>query len=231
MARTEGYGVGLTIGLALVASAMLFAADRRSRLPTRTLPPPAAHPTAPIKDLRGILTADSRFLGPAFAPEILVEFSDFQCPFCAQFSVVLDSLRVEHHDSIRIVYRHFPLTSIHPMAFEAALAAECAGAQGEFESMYHALFAHQAEFGRVSWTSLATAAGVRDSAMFATCVRDSVYAPRVRRDRLEGVKLGITGTPSLVIGHSLVQGAVSVSVLDSLLARRQLVPPRTSRNR
>ena len=103
------------------------------------------------------------------------------------------------------------------MAFQAALAGECAGAQHRFDPMYHVLFAHQREFGRVAWADFAELAGVRDASAFGTCMHDSTFAQRVRRDIVAGKRLGIIGTPTLILGHVRIDGAVSLAVLDSLL--------------
>ncbi len=201
----------------------------RVRSPRPRRVPSSAALFTTVSDLHGLVTSDSRTLGSRSGPIKLEEFSDFQCPFCLRLSTVLDSFRVEHHDSVGITYRNFPLTTIHPMAFQAALAGECAGAQRRFDPMYHVLFAHQREFGRVAWAEFAELAGVRDAAAFETCMHDSVFAPRIRRDILAGKRLGITGTPTLIFGDVRIDGAVSVAVLDSLLdaADRSVKFPRS----
>lgn len=164
---------------------------------------------------------EAHVLGRADAPIMMVEFADFQCPFCARFMGTLDSFLVEHHDSIAIQYRYFPLTSIHPFAYASAMAAACAGAQGRFTRMAHTLFANQARFGSTDWQAFARDAGVRDTVSFTACVRDSAFAGAIRRDVSAGRAIGVAGTPSLVIGTTKIEGAVSLRVLDSIIDLRR----------
>jgi protein-disulfide isomerase len=209
------------ITLALVAGAVFISglAVQSKRHP-RVGPTPPTHPRLyPIPDSL-IRFARGSIVGSAEAPITLVEFSDFQCPYCAQLATVLDSLRVTHHDSVRIVYRHLPLTEKHPAAFEAAVAAECAHDQGHFKEMHDQLFSHQAELGRRSWWEFARQAGVPDSVAFALCRSDSRVADRVQKDIVAAERLSIKGTPNLLLGGVRVEGFATLDVLDSLMRSR-----------
>jgi len=206
----------VTAGCVIIALALMaLVVHRRSAVPAKANSRPVL---VPISDSRRALTADSYGIGSPTAPIVLVEFSDFQCPYCARMASTLDSLIALHHDSIRVVYRHLPLTSIHPMALQAAMAAECAGAQGRFQQMYHTLFSNQAAFADAAWISLAAKAQVGDSVRFERCMRDPEVTARVRRDVAAGAALGVRGTPSLIIGNIQVRGAAPLALLDSLIS-------------
>lgn len=105
------------------------------------------------------LTSAGIWLGSRDAPVVIVEFADFQCPFCAVAARSLRELR-SRVDEVAILYRHFPLDAIHPHATDAAIAAECAAAQGMFEAYHDLLFAEQRAIGSIEWTDFGERAGV-----------------------------------------------------------------------
>lgn len=167
------------------------------------------------------LVLGGQAMGPSDAKVTIVEFGDFQCPFCARLEGVLGALRRRHPDGIRIVYRHFPLESIHPHARTAALASECAAAQGRFEPYHNLLFLKQDSIGVVSWSTFAERAGVTDLSAFRTCLENERYDVAVRRDVTLARQLDIRGTPTLIIGRELLEGVPTVEQLEGRL-RRQL---------
>jgi protein-disulfide isomerase len=160
------------------------------------------------RDLRG----SGHLMGDSTAPVWIVEFADFQCPYCAQMAPRLDSLRRLVHDSVAVVFHHYPL-AIHPEAFEGALAAECAGAQGRFGAFYHTVYHRQRELGAVPWTMLATAAGVPDTAAFSRCLSSAAFESTVRTDQERGDVLGVQATPTFLLDSLMVVGAVPTSKL------------------
>lgn len=164
------------------------------------------------------LAADGFVLGNPRAPVRIVEFADFECPFCGRLVPQLDSLQHTFGDSVAIVFRNFPL-SIHPQAFKAALAGECAAAQHRFSAFYHAVYARQEELGAVPWTKLAEAAGVPDTAAFSRCLESARFEAQVRADQRRGQELGVNGTPTLVVDSLMITGAPSRSRLRALLQR------------
>jgi protein-disulfide isomerase len=147
----------------------------------------------------------------------LVEFSDFQCPFCAALHAALDSVLTEQPGRIHLRYRHFPLEQIHPYAFAAAVAADCAGRQGAFKRYHDDLFTDRETIGVRSWTERAAAAGVADTADFQACMRDSTASLSVETDIAAALSLQLRGTPALLVGDKLVTGALSVSSIEELL--------------
>ncbi len=163
------------------------------------------------------LVVGGQTMGPSNAKVTIVEFGDFQCPFCARLEGVLGALRRRHPDGIRIVYRHFPLESIHPHARTAALASECAAAQGRFEPYHDLLFRNQDSIGVVSWATFAERAGVTDLSAFRTCLENERYDAAVKRDVTLARQLDIRGTPTLIIGRELLEGVPTVEQLEGRL--------------
>ena len=150
-------------------------------------------------------------IGPADAMVTIVEFSDFQCPFCSRFVALHDSLLSEGL-RVRVLYRHFPIPN-HPHARNAAIASECAAAQDQFEAMHRTMFGLADSLGTLSWSSLASRAGVPDSAAFVRCLESPESAAAISRDSVAVYKLGLRGTPTLLIGSTRVDG---LPLLDSL---------------
>lgn len=179
-------------------------------------PRPTAYATErPVARWQQFASGGGNVLGPRDAPVKVVLFSDFQCPFCARVVADVQRIRAQDPDRVAIVYRHFPLEAIHPYAFAAAVAAECAGAQGRFEGYHNALFAAQGEIGTRSWRSFAESAGVPRLDEFDACVKDQRYAGRVRADALAGRQAGVNATPSFVFDGILVVGEPGAETIRS----------------
>jgi protein-disulfide isomerase len=145
-------------------------------------------------------------MGAADAPVKLVEFSDFQCPFCASLKPALARILEKYPAEVAIVYRHFPLQRIHPHAFEAARASECASAQGRFRQYHDALYARQVAIGVMSWGDFAEAAGVPDLRGFRSCMADTAHAGAVRTDLATATELGLRGTPTIILDGYVLTG-------------------------
>jgi protein-disulfide isomerase len=154
-------------------------------------------------------------IGPTTARVTIVEFSDFQCPFCRKAATYLDALRQRYPDDVAIVYRHFP---IHQFAREAAIATECARRQASFKALYDRLFATPDSIGKEAWTSFAVAAGVADTSSFGACMHDAVAAHVITVDSTAALKLGVTGTPTFLVNELRVAGFEGDSVMDKYVA-------------
>jgi protein-disulfide isomerase len=144
------------------------------------------------------LDADDHVLGPADATVTLLEYGDYQCPYCGAAHPVVKQLLSMLGDDVRFAFRHFPLTQVHPFALDAALAAEAAGAQGRFWQMHDLLFEHQDQLGRNGLIALAKALGL-DLDRFSHDVTERTFEPKVRRDFMSGVRSGVNGTPTFFI--------------------------------
>jgi protein-disulfide isomerase len=166
-------------------------------------------------------------IGPDAAPVTIVEFSDFQCPFCRVIAARLDSLRALHPREVAVVYRHYPLR-IHPHAVAAARASECAGEQGRFWQMHDVLYREQEAIGQVRWGRFAGLAGIADSVSFERCMDRVEAHPAIRNDTIAGGRLGVTATPTLLINQYRVTGATP---LDTLLAYVQRFSSSGTRHR
>jgi protein-disulfide isomerase len=164
------------------------------------------------------LLQGGQWMGRRDAPVRIVEFSDFQCPFCAKTQPVLDAVRRRHPGRVAVLYRHFPLDAIHPYARPAAAAAECAAGQGRFEPFVTLLFAQQDSLGKKGWSSFAAEAGVPDAAAFDRCVSDARTLAAVDRDAKAGTDTQVQVTPTLIINGMLHPGALSEAELEKLVA-------------
>ena len=211
MARSETLQNVLTGVLVLCALVITGLLVRREFWPAAQ---PASQPAVrPVDDWASYASGGHR-TGPAAAAVTIVEFSDFQCPFCARLAPRLDSLRARSPIPFAVVYRHVPLEN-HPHAMAAARASECAADQGRFKEMHDALFREQGAIGQKAWSAYARQAGVADSAAFARCLEGDAGASRIRADMAAGERLGVTGTPTLLVNRYRMVGAPP---LDTLLA-------------
>lgn len=150
-----------------------------------------------IETWRAPLQAGIR-MGPGDAPVRLIEFADFECPFCGSFHKTLKTIEARHPKEIGLTYVHFPIPG-HRFAMLAARVAECANDQGRFEAMYDELYDGQDQFGLKPWDDYATAASVLDLAAFDTCIKMTDTLPRVEEGKALGAKLDVQGTPTIII--------------------------------
>lgn len=181
--------------------------------------PTTARPALPAMQPRLLRDAshfsrEGHLLGVAEAPIKIVEFSDFECPFCRRMQRTLRLVRGEYPSSVAVVLRHYPLAG-HANALAAAIAAECAAAEGKFERFADLLFEKQDSLGLITWEDAAARSGVADTIAFARCRRGTTARMRVDADIAAGLEIGIAGTPTLIIGDRV---HVGVLPRDSLLA-------------
>jgi protein-disulfide isomerase len=144
--------------------------------------------------------------GPENAPVTIVEFSDFECPFCSRVVPTLEQVEKEYGDKVRIVFRQYPLP-MHPNAPKAAEASLCAQEQGKFWEMHDAMFADQRGLGVDALKAKAAEIGL-DTEKFNQCLDSGQYAEAVQADMQAGQKAGVTGTPAMFVNGRLVSGAV-----------------------
>ena len=144
--------------------------------------------------------------GPADAPITIVEFSDFQCPYCSRATATLKKLDAAYPGKIRVVYRDFPLVQIHPNAARAAEAGACANEQGKFWALHDAMFDHQDKLGDADLKQSAAALGL-DAAAFNQCLDSGRHTAQWKKDTAEGERYGVTSTPAFFLNGRLVVGA------------------------
>lgn len=169
-------------------------------------------------------------LGEATAAVTIVEFSDFQCPYCEQFfTMTLPQVKKEYVEmgKVKYYFKNFPLVNLHKNAAKAAEAALCADDQGKFWEYHDQLFAKQSEWAeqaspRAIFEKYAGSLGLR-AKDFAACLETGKYATRIKEEMSEGQTLGMTGTPSFVINGRLFVGAYPFpdfkKILDNLLGK------------
>jgi len=143
--------------------------------------------------------------GPLAAPVLLVYFSDFQCTYCNAFSKTLKRVVEQYGDKVRLVYRHYPLTEIHPEAQRAAEASMCAEAQNHFWEMHDLLFENSGNLNDENFLKLAVQIGL-DANAFQSCLRSGKYRSLIGEDLRAGATAGTQGTPTLFINGRYLHG-------------------------
>jgi protein-disulfide isomerase len=174
--------------------------------------PPAPAPARPNAIGKMVEVAGAAFKGRADAPLTIVEFSDYQCPFCARHvAQTIPGLDKEYIQTgkVKYVFRNYPIESIHPNAFKAAVAAECANEQNKYWPMHDRLFANQRLLADAQLPGHAAAVGLQVSA-FQTCLASGKFDAKIRKDMNDAVAVGITGTPGFVIGKTNGTSAIRV---------------------
>jgi protein-disulfide isomerase len=197
----------------------------------------ASRATLTADEARGVhlrLDALEQAQGRADAPVTVVEFTDYQCPYCRRFQAeTWPRLKRSYVDSgkVRFIIRDLPL-EFHSAARPAAEAAHCAGEQGQFWPMHEALLASDTKLTDAAMMRRAQALGL-DLRRFRDCVRENKYEPAIARNAAQAASLGVHGTPSFIIGRAAVDGELAgvrvagalpyedfVAYLDQLLAGR-----------
>lgn len=174
-----------------------------------------AESTTPQKPMN-VSTAGRPSRGPAGAKVTLVEFVDYQCPFCGELERnTMPQIEKNYGSRIRIVSRQFPL-SIHPNAMGAALAMECAYEQGKFWPLHDRLFHHQDDLGPSGLVAQARSVGV-NTAQLTACEKSPATKAAIQKDIAAGRGYGVTGTPAVFINGKLISGAQPYSQFKAAL--------------
>lgn len=167
---------------------------------------PSEQEKQPIK----ISVDDDPVRGNSDAPITIIEFSDFQCPFCARFHVQTLPLLLENYidtGKVKLVYRDFPIQSIHPNAIAAAVAAECADDQGKYWQYHDKLFENQNQWNKLETSEVIDMFGQYaeslelDTELFNSCLMSGNHIEEIKNDLDDGRKYGVTGTPGFFIGN------------------------------
>ena len=161
--------------------------------------------------------------GSSDAPVTIVEYADFECPYCGQAEpTIRELLAGEDRDELRYVFRHLPLTDVHPHATMAAEAAEAAGAQGRFWEMHDRLFEHQDALTTKDLRRHAEALGL-DVERFAEDLRTRAWAPRVREDVQSADESGVSGTPSFFVNGRRHHGVYDIAALQQAVRQARVL--------
>jgi protein-disulfide isomerase len=158
----------------------------------------------------------ARLRGNVHAPVTIVEFSDFQCPFCRREEVVLKELLAKYKGKVSLAYRDFPLPQIHPQAEMAAEAARCAGERGKFWEYHDLLFTDPPRLDKTSLIGDARSLGL-DEDQFSACLTTQKFKPQIDADAQAASRLGVDGTPTFFINGVLVSGAQPASAFEEII--------------
>lgn len=198
----------MTATLALCALAITGLVIRREFFPP--------DPNAPTNqaDWRELGNTNLSF-GPEAAPVQLLVFTDFQCPYCRRLAKSISVLRTEFPTEIRVVLRHYPLTESHPEAFDLAKGAECAFQLGRFERYHDLAFELQDSLADIGPLGLAARSGVLDTTAFRSCTEDPRTASKITSDVDLGDRIGLAGTPLVMVNELRLVGTPTLPGLRS----------------
>ncbi len=163
------------------------------------------------------IIADSPSTGSRSQKTVLLEFSDFQCPFCGKASETVEQFMANHGDEVTLVYKHFPLISIHPQALSAAKASWAAQQQGKFWPYYDALFEQQDSLGEDFYIELAESLDL-DLEQFERDRNSRSADLAIQKDMELAETIGIQGTPLFVLNGQVFSGAIPLSTLEKALS-------------
>ncbi|MDP3244813.1 MAG: DsbA family protein [bacterium] len=178
--------------------------------------PQAAAPTAAPAKAEFNLTDADHLRGPKNAPVTLVEFSDFQCPYCGRHHETMKQIKDAYGDQVAWVWKQFPLTGLHPFAQKAAEASECASEQGKFWEYADKLFENQTSFNNDLFVKLAGDLKL-DAAKFKSCLDSDKYLSKVQADESEGASKGVEGTPATFVNGELISGAIPFESFKTII--------------
>lgn len=164
------------------------------------------------------VSKDDHIRGASNAKITMIEYSDFECPFCARFHPTVKQVLAEYDGRVNLVYRHFPLRSIHPLAQKAAEASECAADQGKFWEMHDKLF-DMSSLGGISLDSMKQAASDLglNTGTFNSCLDSGEKAGEVEKDYQDGIAGGVSGTPGTFINGQYIAGALPYEQVKSVI--------------
>ena len=209
-----GFAVASAIGRGTATGSIQIVTATPSPVPTKNYSGNAdSNLTTPIP-LSQIDISDGPSWGPADAKVTIVEFGDFQCPYCENFfQQTYPLLHDAYGHLIRYIFRNLPVSS-HPDAYQAANAAECADEQGKFWQYHDLLYANQQDLSVTALSNYASQLKL-DMTRFTACVQAEKYASKIQRDEQFAQQFGVAGTPTFLINGYVVQGAQSYEVMSS----------------
>ena len=208
--------VFLAIFLIIAAALIFYVAKTISLVKSGELTPQEIFPRSLTGDLPTLATDDDPNWGPKEAKVVMVEFSDFQCPFCKEVKPVLEQIRRDYGDKVRFIYRDFPITETHPEALLAAVAANCAHEQGKFWEMHDKIFDNQDNLSEASLKTYAVQIGL-NNIQFGTCLKSQKYLPEIEDDMKAGYAAGVEATPTIFINGIKMRGALPLATYERII--------------
>ena len=163
-----------------------------------------------------VITPEDHVLGPADAPVTVLEYGDYECPYCRGAARDVHRLLDQYPGQVRFVFRNFPIPQLHPHAEQAAEAAEAAAAQGKFWAMYDLLLRTSSRLDLDSLLRYADQIGL-DTGRFENEVRGNVYAARIESDVSEGVRNGVNATPKFYVDGERIDGKFPLEGLEDAI--------------
>jgi protein-disulfide isomerase len=160
---------------------------------------------------------DDPFLGAEDAPVTIIQFAEFQCPYCGRAGESVDQVMKEYEGKIKMVFRDFPL-SFHDRAVPAAVAANCGGEQGKYWEMHKQMMANQSALSESDLEGYATKSGL-DISKWQECRKDPKQEAEVQKDFEDGSKVGVTGTPAFFINGIMFSGAIPFEQFKEIIDR------------
>lgn len=169
-------------------------------------------------DQADVVTSDDPSLGPEDAKVTIVEFGDFQCPFCRESFPIVREVLSSYEGQVRYIWRDFPASSVHPQAVLAAVAGECVAEQDEskFWAFHDQLFINQNDLSQEALTRYAQGIGV-DVNDFTECIIEEKYSMEVTLDYNDGIEAGVTGTPTFFINGRRIPGVIPLNVFKDII--------------
>jgi len=158
----------------------------------------------------------ARIKGSADAPVTIIEFSDFQCPFCNRIEHALNEVLAKYPGKVKLTYRDFPLSQIHPNAKIAAEASRCALDQGKYWQMHDAMFADQSKLDEAALVKTAAGLGM-DNKSFESCLKSGKYEAVVQEDFQAGTEAGVNATPTFFINGEFLSGVQSEAEFEKII--------------
>ncbi len=155
-------------------------------------------------------------VGPVDAPVKIVDFEDFQCPHCARFESVIQMIRNKYPDQVAFAFAPFPLP-YHDFSISAQRVVECAQIQGRYDAMRSLLFEKQQALGSLGWAYFAAQVGVEDISAFNECVNVTVPLERIEQSKIVAEKLGVRGTPTIIVNGWKLPGTPSFEIMDKVV--------------
>ena len=206
--------VAVWFGLPLVLQPLIKQGDLIAG--TDQLTPLKDSQSTPADTTYDVVSPTSPVQGPVTAPITIVEFGDFQCPFCKEAEPILKQVLLKYPEAVRLMFRHLPLTDVHPDAIASAEAAACAGQQGKFWPYHDGLYASQDSLGEGLYVSLAVGLGLNLD-QFAACRQNHVTLSAIEVDYNAGVAAGAQGTPTFYLNGHRIAGVLPLDLWDRVI--------------